>query len=463
MTQDKLGAWYLLGVIGIYIFFCNFCTPLYMDDYAYAFVWEHDFGNLVIGQDYTSFVRINSMGDIFLSMQAHYFNWGGRLLAHTLASFFIWQGKYLFNAANTLIFLMNILLIYWLATGEIRFEKLQTRYICMIFLLLWFCNPDFVGTNFWLIGSCNYAWMGAIQLFFILQYSQSNFRTETVKDKTLWKRPGMFLLGLMTGGTNENSGLVVIFLVMALVWRMKKEKRLEAWMIYGVFGGWLGWLLLISAPGNFMRNTLMLEMGADQELRPFFMHGIALGVDLFFLLPMLICLYYFKRRYRKWLGTIDVRRLEYIRLFALCGIANLLLMMLSPIYPVRAGFASIALICVSVVAAVQNFDEQVTLFFKNSIGNLIKAIFGCCVLLNLWGVAWGEIQIYQYHKNYLNPVLQANIGQDVLLDPLYIPDDILKLSLFHVGLQQVRRDRNYWYNRAVARYYGVKSITLQYP
>ena len=37
--------------------------------------------------------RISSLEDIYKSVKEYYFIWGGRLLAQSLMTFFVWQGK----------------------------------------------------------------------------------------------------------------------------------------------------------------------------------------------------------------------------------------------------------------------------------------------------------------------------------------------------------------------------------
>ena len=76
----------------------NFLTPLLADDYSYSL-------NL-------SEKRISSIIDIFDYQVWHYFNWGGRTVAHTLAQIFLVFPKAVFNILNSFIYTVLIYLIY---------------------------------------------------------------------------------------------------------------------------------------------------------------------------------------------------------------------------------------------------------------------------------------------------------------------------------------------------------------
>ena len=63
----------ILFIIFISMLTLNYLYPYISDDYTYMY-------------KYDNFERIKNISDIFLSMKDHYFLWGGRVLAHSLAS-----------------------------------------------------------------------------------------------------------------------------------------------------------------------------------------------------------------------------------------------------------------------------------------------------------------------------------------------------------------------------------------
>ena len=65
----------------------NFLTPLLADDYSYGLNLNEK--------------RIASIMDIFDYQVWHYFNWGGRTVAHTLAQILLVFPKAVFNILNS--------------------------------------------------------------------------------------------------------------------------------------------------------------------------------------------------------------------------------------------------------------------------------------------------------------------------------------------------------------------------
>ena len=80
-----------LVVIYILIFALNYFTPLYADDYGYAF-------------SFSSGERINNVLDIIPSMRAHYNMVNSRIITHSFAQLFLMMGKDVFSGINAFTF-----------------------------------------------------------------------------------------------------------------------------------------------------------------------------------------------------------------------------------------------------------------------------------------------------------------------------------------------------------------------
>lgn len=249
---NRISAWHILVIIAVYMLVYNYCLPLLADDYTYANVFHNGF----IGTLQSS--RLTSLHEIFISMHNHYFTWGGRVVAHSLVQFFIWQGKYVFDIVNALMFILSILAIYWLAVGKIAGRNLNKKYIIWIFICLWLASPSFFVANIWLTGACNYRWMSLVQLLFLFPYMQAY-----IYNKQQW--PQKFLLyvfplfSLIMGAGNENSSLITIAIAIILTVLLKRQQQAKKWMVISIITAIAGWLLLILAPGNFARAALMAD------------------------------------------------------------------------------------------------------------------------------------------------------------------------------------------------------------
>ena len=96
----------------------NMMTSLAGDDYSYAFIWDGEhWGNLMDGIGERQ--RVECIGDILTSQWSHYFTWGGRTPSMFFIQLFVWMGKGWFDIANTLAYVLLMLLMYWMAAGRI--------------------------------------------------------------------------------------------------------------------------------------------------------------------------------------------------------------------------------------------------------------------------------------------------------------------------------------------------------
>ena len=112
--------WYvILLLFAVPFLIRNLLLPLVGDDFSYAFIWDGEhWGNLMdnIGPR----ERINSLYDILVSQWSHYFTWGGRTPSMIFIQLFAWVGKVWFDLANTFVFTMLMLVLYWLAIGKVQ-------------------------------------------------------------------------------------------------------------------------------------------------------------------------------------------------------------------------------------------------------------------------------------------------------------------------------------------------------
>ena len=114
--------------------------------------------------NYTSTKRISSLFDVFSELHHMYFNWGGRVFAHFFAYFFLMFPKWIFNIANSLVYVGNVYLIYLIARGK---NKNNYKYLLLIHMIIFLLFPVFGQVFLWLDGSCNYSFTLLVQLFFI--------------------------------------------------------------------------------------------------------------------------------------------------------------------------------------------------------------------------------------------------------------------------------------------------------
>ena len=217
--SDRLKTAAVLILIFAVMFTLNHLMPLHRDDYDYSMVWQ------------TS-QHIQSISDVFESTWRHYFLHGGRLITVFWLNLFLWLGKFIFDVANALMFTALVILIYFHARR----------------LLTWLSLPHFGEVAIWKSGSTVYLWSAVPALIFLLPYNLK-LAGKNLKLPT----PIIFLLGIFAGCSVENLGVTVTLLTCAITFYLYKNNRGELWTAAGSIGSLIGVIILIAAPGNFVR------------------------------------------------------------------------------------------------------------------------------------------------------------------------------------------------------------------
>lgn len=84
INTNKYLFYFISACIFLIIYILTYKTNLSADDYNYMYIWKTD-------------TKISSILDIAISQYNHYFDWGGRSIAHFLVQLFLYLGKNSFN------------------------------------------------------------------------------------------------------------------------------------------------------------------------------------------------------------------------------------------------------------------------------------------------------------------------------------------------------------------------------
>ena len=329
----------LTAVLLLFIFLCNREIVFMQDDLWYA-------TNLVSGE------KITGVRDIVQSQIWHYINWGGRTVAHTLLQFLLWGGGTFCNILNTLAFAG---LAVFLGKND---RKWDIRMILLSASLLVFCNPQLVDTLFWQSGCANYLYMTLMSFPFVWLYLRTLQETEEKNVNIGAGIPaaiGMFFWGLLVGWTNENFGPTICLITIAtLILRIRRKKKIYAWMIPGCISTAIGSAAMILAPGNFVRNDQINTLGSWKlDLVKRVVDYVRAAFE--YLLPVLLITLLVYVMYRLVMKKLpDLPTL--ILLFA--GIVAFLALAVSPHVPERSTFGVMSFFIWAVVRMLSGIFEE---------------------------------------------------------------------------------------------------------
>lgn len=103
---------------------------------------------------------------------------------------------------------------------------------------MWFFLPGMGSTVLWVSGATNYLWPSLVIILFLLA-----FRFD-IAARSNWISLGLFILGLLTGLTNEVGGATAFLLALLFTifnYRRQPSERVLT-QIFGVLGAGIGFL-----------------------------------------------------------------------------------------------------------------------------------------------------------------------------------------------------------------------------
>lgn len=226
---SKLNIKLLCCFISIFLvfFLIEFNTPMHSDDYSYG----------LMGFDLTKHFR-------------HYVGWSGRVVADFVSPIILTFHFSQLVVALIISFISTSLIYLIVAIGSALFDsKVTSSKLLILTSIYWVSNPNLGQINFWVVGASNYlvtttfvAWL----LYSLLKHKSDN---------RIRHLPYIFLLSLISGCTNENVCLTLIYVLVSIVcyYKWKKIKFNKGVFVIAFCGVVAGALILLLSPGNYAR------------------------------------------------------------------------------------------------------------------------------------------------------------------------------------------------------------------
>ena len=442
----------------------NLLLPMAGDDFSYAFVWNgDDMGNLM--DDIGPRARIQSFDDILVSQWSHYFTWGGRTPSMMVIQLFAWIGKIWFDWANTIVFVLLMLMLYWISVGDTVSPARHKGVFLWVLLCMLFGVLDYVSTMLWMTGACVYLWSGFWECLFLLPFFTK-------------KHPPVLLmvpLGLLAGWSEEAGSLITVILTAWMMFVFWKQKKLEKWMVTGFLCLVIGCGVLMLCPGSVYREKLMLEYAPEYVLPAEDLFSARMFWDNFTggFLPILIwesflfipIIIYFVRKKNRPSDSIVTQ-------FTVGGMLVLCAMMFAPEFEPRTGFHSTMFLTVGSAAAL----KAIASWLKQALVRTswrqaaVLTVAGMSAVYGLFVLAGCLVVESSYHQQFCERLSYVRQHQDAdtLVVPAYQipyhldnylgPRSLTDLHLIYAGdLESKTTD-----NRSLmyARYYGLHPIRI---
>ena len=361
----------LLGISILVMYLTHRRVPFMMDDLWYSTMLSED-------------TPIRTFGDIVKSQIWHYKNWGGRSMTHGILQLTLLTGE---QVADILNIIFTLLL-----SGSICLVARQ-KHLGAFFgatAMVLGLNANWKMSMFWQAGAANYLYITVFILLFVFCYLR-----EVGEDTTVSPLPGIVFwilpLGILAGWSNENMGPAVWLLSVAVILTTaKKKSRIPCWMLVGSVSALLGSIMVIVAPGNFVRSS----QAPDREygfLWRLFMRCYAEGkATMEYLFPTLLVLAAVLLVGKCALKIPIGRQNIYLLLLALLSWGA---MVLSPHYPDRASFGTMVfMICVIISMTGKILEKRKDLLWPMWAGSVLIWLRGMYMCGEFLAMCWGWIK-----------------------------------------------------------------------
>lgn len=447
-SRKKNVSKYVFGLFFIFffvlIFVLNRMYPIHSDDWMYSFVF------------YEKPVRfIGNISDIIVSQYNHYFYWGGRNVVHFIDQLLLFISPSVREIINSLAFVAFILMIYKISKTK---NTIQPTLFLFIGLLSWMGLPTFPQTVVWITGSANYLWGTLIVLYFMSFYI-AYLKTEKASDSTI-KRIFFLIGGIIAGWTNENLVVALIFsiLVIFCFYRLMLI-RIPVWAIIGFIGVCIGCIIMLAAPGNFIRSH-DTNIALGLEGKPFFDVLKFKARNIYFIYKYIpsvgaLIIGYVLSFFVYWFATKSYRDIKVLFisvLFFVSAQVSALAMIASPIFPVRASFClhAFMIVAISVLYGALIFDTKC-----KRIANylLLSVLFVCFVYVykSIYIPTSYLYERYNAREAYIEDQKKQG-NKDVILyeTAIILPGQF--------DFEDITDDNTSWRNSICADYYELNSI-----
>ncbi len=340
-------AIFILVILG---FLAQRGVPFMMDDEWYS-------TNLATGQP------LAGLGDVIESQIWHFMNWGGRCVTHGVLQLTLMLGELGADILNLVMILTLTLLICVI----LREKSLQT--FLLVHSMIYSMNANLKMSMLWQAGTVNYVYSSVWILLFLLPFLRILGEEENYARVPDWVKAVVLIpIGIMAGWSNENMGPACFLLAVFTAYYVKKYRKgaITEWMLSGIFSSLAGSILVVAAPGNFERSSVL----EPQTFYDRFYSMLTAGVD--FLLPsvvLAVCLLLIR--------LVCVRRKLNCMQWALLGFAIISYgaMVLSPHYPDRATFGTMVILILFSVSLLSEKEQK-----TNAFGTLRTGLTACFFL-----------------------------------------------------------------------------------
>ncbi len=429
INQSKNTFYIISGLMFLLMLLCNFLTGKYCDDFAYCY-------------SFATKERIDSLFDIFPSIYAHGNIMNGRAVAHFFAQLFLMLPPAIFKIINSGMFVLQIILIYFIAKPE----KEHNNLIFMgVFGAVWCFEPAFGQVNLWLDGACNYLWSIVFGLIFIYPFINLFLYDRKIKNKLI--KVLFVFTGFIAGAYLENASAAIIFaaILLLILTKFHKKYKLPICSILSAVASITGYATMLMAPGTAKNKAAELTL---QTLRVNFMTALEMMNEFRPLLIAFTVLLVIAVAIKA-----DKDKILLSSVFALTSVCANFILTVASYYPERCAFCSAVFLTVAVAILTAQL-------FKTEYKIPVTAMVWVMLLITSYNLMLGINDIYATEK-------QRRAGEEYIMlcksqgiTEVELP--LIQATTKYSPAYEIKyldtEDPTTWPNYSMAKFYEITSI-----
>ncbi len=388
-------------------------------------------------------VDFNIIIEVMNSIWYWYNFWVGRLVGNFLLLHFLLPDKIFFDLINSIIQVLIINIIFFLAKNKIAKDKLDSSFLLLINLLLFF---GFYGYAivFHITTSIHYSWTHMFSFLYYIFFLKCWYKEYSIKRNLLF-----FIIGIIIGCGFEHVFISQLFCfsLLAILKISKKVSFLPFYTAYSFAGILIGGTILMFAPGNFSRlksSNLELSFNLNRIINywTFEINWIINYIKYLWIIFFILSLIYFFIFKQKFIFKIDSFLILTI------GFISILSLSVSPVYHncTNLFFYYCLLIFLLSLFNTDMISNKI-LNFTFIIIFLFSIVFQGYMLIN-------QKRVYDYSVMLEQTILEKrNSGErDIEVEQIDI-----KTNRF-INYQALFNKINAPRNEGIAKYYNINSI-----
>ena len=476
VLKKQWNGLFVLFLIFCFMYILNTFTPLLSDDYFIAFVWPEGSGiNEVLPANAK---KISSFSDVYASLKTYYLTWGGRIPGQSFMTIFSWWGKTVFNFVNAFVAVLLLAEIYWISHDGIINLDFDPAYIFWSFFALWSFNAVFTDVFLWLSGACEYLWMMVIILAFLIPYLRNYYNPDLHGNNTIPMSLIMFLLGLLSGCSRETIICWIIVILSYWLFICWKNHDLQIWKVTGLTGLCIGYLILLFAPGNVARLSILNKAASTIDLL-LNMKGLLVLSNYSKLFEVLVIIYFhlflwyflisFLLKNKNIVFQKDVlRNLNVAKVSVLIAFCSGILILVIPaIGLLRPSFVNLVFLVIATACIFRLEEKTGITVLERKLKLILKFCAYSFFILTVSVSLVGNCLNYRDWKNVIELVkTEQHNPTNMILEvaPYYTEEHNFKawkfLSGDHIVWNPLSVNKNNGINLSFSRYYGIKGIKV---